>query len=161
MNPFDTYDGSQYRKRFFDALKLYRNSDYEGALTILREIIAGADAQDVFLIKYRSYEGLVRVCLGEGHAVELCREVAAEGLKDAEVQFNHALAEYKLDNRRRAVLAVQRGLSIDPGNRELRRLRALMGSRRKPVIDFLERDHSVNKWLGKLTYSRPAKPERS
>ncbi len=161
MNPFDAYDGSKYRKRYFDAIKLYRNSDYEGALTVLREIITGVDGQDVFLNKYRSYEALVRVCLGDAHAVEQCREVAAEGLKDAEVQYNHALAEYKLDNRRRAVLAVQRGLSIDPGNRELRRLRDLMGSRRKPVVDFLARDHSVNKWLGKLTYSRPVKPERT
>ena len=79
MNPFETYDGSKYRKRFYDALKLYRNSDYEGALAILCEIVAEADVQDVYHNKYRSYEGLTRVCLGDKHAVELCRETAAEG----------------------------------------------------------------------------------
>jgi len=103
----------------------------------------------------------VRVCLGDRHAVELCREVAAEDIKDVEVQYNLALAEYKLDNRRRAVLAVQRGLDIDAKNPELQRLRALMGSRRMPVIRFLERDNSLNKWLGKLTYSKPGKPGQS
>ena len=161
MNPFETNDGSKYRKRFYDALKLYRNSDYEGALAILCEIVAEADVQDVYHNKYRSYEGLTRVCLGDKHAVELCRETAAEGLKDVEVQYNLALAEYKLDNRHRAVLAVQRGLSIDARNPELRRLHALMGSRRAPVISFLERDNAVNKWLGKLSYSKPGKPGRS
>jgi hypothetical protein len=161
MNPFDVYDGSRYRQRFYDALKLYRNSDYEGALTIFREIIAAADVQDVFHSKYRSYEGLTRVCLGDKHAVDLCREVAAEDHNDAEVYYNLALAEYKLNNRRRAVLAVKRGLSIDAANPELLRLRTLMGSRRQPVISFLDRDHAINKWLGKLTYSKPGKPGRS
>jgi tetratricopeptide (TPR) repeat protein len=161
MNSFETYDGAKYRKRFYDAVKLYRNSDYEGALAVFREIITAAEQEDVYRNKYRSYEGLTRVCLGEKHAVELCREVAAEDLKDVEVQYNLALAEYKLNNRRRAVLAVQRGLSIDARNPELRRLRILMGSRRQPVIRLLDRDHGINKWLGKLTYSKPGKPGRS
>ena len=161
MNPFDTYDGSKYRNRFYDALKLYRNSDYEGALAIFREIIAAADQQDVYRNKYRSYEGLTRVCLGDKHAVEVCREIATEDIKDVEVHYNLALAEFKLNNRRRAVQAVQRGLSIDATHPELRRLRTLMGSRRQPVINFLDRDHAVNKWLGKLSYSKPGKPGRS
>jgi tetratricopeptide (TPR) repeat protein len=158
MNPFETYDGSKYRKRFFDAVKLYRNSDYEGALAIFREIVAAADQQDVYRNKYRSYEGLMRVFLGEKHAVELCREIAAEDIKDVEVHYNLALAEYKLNNRRRAVQAVQRGLSIDAANPELRRLRTVMGMRREPIFRFLDRDHPLNKWLGKLTYRKPGKP---
>jgi tetratricopeptide (TPR) repeat protein len=161
MNPFETYDGSKYRKRFYDAVKLYRNSDYEGALAIFREIIAAAGKQDVYRNKYRSYEGLMRVCLGDKHAVELCREVAAEDIKDVEVHYNLALAEYKLNNRRRAVQGVQRGLSIDAANPELLRLRALMGLRRPPIISFLDRDHAINKWLGKLTYRKPGKSRRS
>ena len=161
MNPFDTYDGSQYQRRFFDALKLYRNSDYEGALVIFCEIVAAAGQQDVNLNKYRSYEGLTRVCLGEKHAVELCREVAGADISDVDVHYNLALAEYKLNNRRRALQAMQRGLAIDSGNPELRRLRSLMGSRRQPVISFLDRENAVNKWLGKLTYSKPGKPGMS
>ena len=161
MNPFDTYDGSKYKQRFFDALKLYRNSDYEGALAIFCEIIAETDVQDVFRGKYRSYEGLTRVCMGDKHAVELCREVAADDRNDVEVYYNLALAEYKLDNRRRAVVAVQQGLSIEAGNPELLRLRGLMGSRRQPLLSFLGRDNPVNKWLGKLTYSKPGKHGRS
>lgn len=157
MNPFDTYDGSKYQKRFFDAVKLYRNSDYEGALTIFREITAAAGKQDVYRNKYRSYEGLMRIYLGDKHAVELCREVAAESLKDVEVQYNLALAEYKLNNRRRAVQAVQRGLSIDAKYPELLRLRGLMGMRRQPVFKFMDRDHPLNKWLGKLTYRKPGR----
>jgi hypothetical protein len=158
MDPFEAYDGSRYQIRFFDALKLYRNSDYEGALAVFREIVAATDQRDVNRDKYRSYEGLTRVCMGEKHAVELCREVAANAIRDVEVQYNLALAEFKLDNRRRAVLAVQRGLSIDAANAELLRLRALMGARRQPVISFLNRDNAINKWLGKLTYSKPGKP---
>ena len=155
MNPFDTYDGSAYRNRFFDGLKLFRNSDYQPALAIFREITAAADKRDVYLNKYRSYVGLTRVYLGEKNGVEQCREAAADEVNDVEVHYNLALAELKLDNRRRAVAALQRGLSIDAVHPDLLRLRAIMGMRRRPIIPFLSRDHVLNKWLGKLTYRKP------
>lgn len=155
QDPFEVYDGSQYRARFFDGLKLFRNSDYAAALTIFREITSVVDSRDVYINKYRSYEGLTRVCIGEKSAVALCREAAADEIKDAEVHHAHALAEFKLNNRRLAVAAVKRGLAIDSGNPELLRLRTIMGMRRDPIFPFLDRDHFLNKWLGKLTYSKP------
>lgn len=159
--PFDSYDGSAFRARFFDGLKLLRNADYEGALVVFREIAAAADRQDVYRNTYRSYEGLTRICLGEKSAVALCRDAAADDLRAVEVHYNLALAEFKLKNRRRAVLALQRGLVIDSANPELRHLRAVMGNRRQPVLRFLSRDHPLNKWLGRLTYRRPRKRSRS
>ncbi len=155
QDPFEVYDGSQYRARFFDGLKLFRNSDYAAALAIFREITALVDGRDVYMNKYRSYEGLTRVCMGEKSAVALCRAAAADEIKDADVHHALALAEFKLNNRRLAVAAVKRGLAIDSGNPELLRLRAIMGARREPVISFLGRDHALNKLLGKLTYSKP------
>ena len=155
LDPFEVYDGSQYRARFFDGLKLFRNSDYAAALVIFREITAVVDGRDVYRNKYLSYEGLTRVCLGEKRALALCREAAADEIKDVDVHYAHALAEFKVNNRRLAVAAVKRGLAIDSGNQELLRLRAIMGMRRDPLIRFLDRDHFLNKWLGKLTYKKP------
>ena len=157
LDPFEVYDGSQYKSRFFDGLKLFRNSDYAPALAIFRELTAVVDGRDVYRNKYRSYEGLTRVYLGEKSAVTLCREAAADEIKDAEVHYTHALAEFKLNNRRYAVAAVQRGLAIDSGYPELLRLRTIMGMRRDPIFRFLDRDHFLNKWLGKLTYKKPPK----
>lgn len=159
--PFDSYDGSPYRARFFDGVRLLRNSDYEGALVVFCEIAAAADAQDVYRNTYRSYEGLTRVYMGEKSAVELCRDAAADDMRAVEVHYNLALAEFRLNNRRRAVLALQRGLVIDSANPELRRLRVHMGNRRQPVLRFLSRDHPLNKWLGRLTYRKSARPGRS
>ena len=155
QDPFEVYDGSQYKSRFFDGLKLFRSSEYAAALAIFREITAAVDDRDLYFNKYRSYEGLTRVCMGEKSAVALCREAAADEIKDVDVHHAHALAEYKLNNRRNAVAAVKRGLAIDSGNPELLRLRTIMGLRREPIFPFLDRDHFLNKWLGKLTYSKP------
>ncbi|MHB8473542.1 MAG: tetratricopeptide repeat protein [Gammaproteobacteria bacterium] len=159
--PFDSYDGSSFRTRFFDGVRLLRNSDYEGALVVFREVAAAADPQDVYRNTYRSYEGLARVYLGEKSAVALCRDAAADDMRAVEVHYNLALAEFKLNNRRRALLALQRGLAIDSVNPELRRLRVIMGNRRHPVLRFLNRNHPLNKWLGRLTYRRSRKPGRS
>jgi tetratricopeptide (TPR) repeat protein len=157
VNPFESYDGSKYEARFFDALKLYRNSDFEGALTVIREIIDASDVQDVNRHKFRSYEGLILVCMGQKQGLALCREIAAEANTNVDVLYNLALAEYKLDNRRLAVKAVTRGLAIDANNTELLRLRSLMGSRRPPVISFLGRENIINVWLGRFTYRKPGK----
>jgi tetratricopeptide (TPR) repeat protein len=160
MNAYESSNGSRYHRRFYDAVRLYRNSDYEGALTVFSEIVVAVGQQDVNLSKYRSYEALTRVCLGDKNAVELCRELASVDFDDIEVHYNLALAEHKLGFRRRAVLAAQRGIAIDPGHPELRRLRTVMGLRRQPPIGFLGRDNVVNKWLGKLSYSKNAKSSR-
>jgi tetratricopeptide (TPR) repeat protein len=141
-------------------VRLLRNSDYEGALVVFREIAAAADSHDVYRNTYRSYEGLARVCMGEKHAVELCRDAAADDMRAVEVYYNLALAEFKLNNRRRAILALQRGLAIDGANPELRRLHTIIGNRRAPVLRFLSRDHPLNKWLGRFTYRKRGKPGR-
>ena len=133
-DPFEVYDGSQLRSRFFDGLKLFRNSDYVAALMVFREITAKVDSRDVYMDKYRAYEGLTRVCLGEKSAIAQCRAAVADDLRDAEVHHALALAEFKLNNRRLAVAAIARGLAIDNGNPELLRLRAIMGTRRGPII---------------------------
>ncbi|MEM6793184.1 MAG: hypothetical protein AAF725_04345 [Acidobacteriota bacterium] len=98
-----------------------------------------------------------------GHGIARLEGKKREGLelcqRAAELEFHHPevfryLAETHLllDDRRSAFEAVQRGLEIDSGDLELRRLHSQLGERRQPVIPFLPRRHALNRLLGRLRH---------
>jgi hypothetical protein len=84
--------------------------------------------------------------------LRLCRQAAAFEARQASVFYSLAQAERHCQHRRQAYQALQRGLQIEPQHRGLLRLRQRMGVRRKPALGFLGREHSLNRWLGKLSY---------
>lgn len=59
--------------------------------------------------------------------------------------------------RRKAIIAIQRGLAIDPENERLLRLQSRLGMRQPPVISFLDRSNPVNIFLGRLRHSASRK----
>ena len=107
---------------------------------------------DIHKYLYRSYHGLSLVNCGDFSGLNLCRNAASMETIDAEVFLNLALAELKMNHRKRACDAVSLGLEIDPRHADLLKLRRTMGMRRKPVVPFLKRENPLNKWLGKATY---------
>ncbi len=111
---------------------------------------------DLGLRLYTSWQGLALVCCGDGSGLNLCRNVAAAERLDATVFLNLAVAELRLGHRRQAVVAVARGLSMDPDHAGLRRLREDMGERRRPALPFLPRNNPLNRWLGRLSYRKAA-----
>jgi hypothetical protein len=91
---------------------------------------------------------------GDSSGLNLCRHAAAAETLQARVFVNLALAELKLNHRKRACLAVSAGLRVDRSDPGLLRLRDRMGVRRAPVVPFLKRDNLLNRWLGRYTWQR-------
>jgi len=58
----------------------------------------------------------------------------------------------KAKKRAPALNAFQEGLKYDSDNRELRSELKALGTRKKPVIPFLDRNNPINKYLGRLRH---------
>ena len=71
--------------------------------------------------------------------------------------LNLSRAHLKNNNRKEAVNALQKGLSIDQDNRDILWELKKMGERKKPVVPFLKRNNPINKYIGKL-HSKITKP---
>ena len=85
-------------------------------------------------------------------AVKFCE--TALSLKRNEAQLYLNLAEVYLSAGRRddAVEVLDRGLIYFKADARIRRARANLGSRCRPVLPFLEREHFLNRSLGKLRH---------
>jgi tetratricopeptide (TPR) repeat protein len=120
---------------------------FNGALEIERRF--GAERPQA---RYLSFYGL---CLsqtnGDPHeALRACREAASiEGYRP-EICRNLGLVLLGIGRRGEAWQAFQRGLKMQPGHPGILRDLKRMGTRRKPVLPFLTRQHPLNVWLGKM-----------
>lgn len=143
------------REDFADGLKCFHKDDYAGALVHFRAADEDADISDVLQSRYTSFHGLSRVCLGDSSGIKLCRKAAAGEAQDAEVYYNLALAEHRLNNREGVVAALRRGLYIEPEHTGLLRLKQGMTLREKRfTIPGLSDTHFLSRLLGKLFRGR-------
>jgi|HubBroStandDraft_6_1064221.scaffolds.fasta_scaffold58747_3 Flp pilus assembly protein TadD len=85
-------------------------------------------------------------------ALEFC-EIAVQ-LKRQEAQFRLNLAEvYQLAGRRvQAIDTLDAALELFSNDERLKRARSRVEKRRSPVLSFLDRDHILNRQLGKLRH---------
>lgn len=144
-------DCAVLREDFADGLDCFQNNDYAGALVHFRAADEDADISDVLQSRYTSFHGLSRVCLGDSSGIKLCRKAAAGEAQDAEVYYNLALAERRLNNREGTVTALRRGLYLDPEHTGLRQLKqgiTLCESRIR--VAGVSNRHSLSRLLGKL-----------
>jgi tetratricopeptide (TPR) repeat protein len=102
--------------------------------------------------RYRSYFGL---CLGVAErrfdkALELCRSAAKQEFFNPALYHNLARVHLAFGFKAEAIRYLRRGLMIDPGceaiGAELRQL----GVRHGPVLGFLRRQNTLNRWFGLL-----------
>ena len=102
--------------------------------------------------RYRSYFGL---CLGVAErrfdkALELCRSAAKQEFFNPALYHNLARVHLAFGFKAEAIRYLHRGLMIDPDceaiGEELRQL----GVRRSPVLSFLRRQNTLNRWFGLL-----------
>jgi tetratricopeptide (TPR) repeat protein len=83
--------------------------------------------------------------------VSLCDQALRPG-PDPELLLNLARVHLALNQRERAVRAVERGLLAAPGNPPLLAALAALGTRRAPVLPLLGRGSPLNKLLGRLRH---------
>ena len=139
------------RDDFVDGLKCFNSDDYEGALMYFRAADECAAIDDIYQGRYTSFHGLSRVCMGDRNGVKLCRKAAVGETQDAEVYYNLAMAENRLDFRESAYMALQRGLKIDPGHSGLLRLQQQFVLRGEHgIFPGLKRRNLLNRLIGKL-----------
>ena len=83
--------------------------------------------------------------------VSLCDQAVRPG-PDPELLLNLARVHLALNQRERAVRAVERGLLAAPGDEPLRSALRALGTRRTPVLPFLDRGNPLNRMLGRLRH---------
>lgn len=142
------------REEFDLGHAFYRKQQWKAAARHFAEAERKCGADDVYRHLYMSYQGLCQVYRGDVSGLNLCRRAAAIEAIQVRVFVNQALAELRMNHRKRACSAVALGLKIDRTDPTLLRLRDRMGVRRTPVLPFLSREHLLNRWLGRYTWQR-------
>jgi tetratricopeptide (TPR) repeat protein len=83
-------------------------------------------------------------------ALELCRSAAKEEFYNPELYHNLARVHMAFGFKAEAIRYLRRGLMIDPANASLAADLERLGRRRVPVLQFLPRNHPLNRWLGRM-----------
>ena len=120
------------------------------AVDRLQQAYESVGRSSVYHNKYASYCGLARVLSGDSSGIQLCRDAAKSEINDGDVFLNLARAELFLKHRKSAVIALKKGLQIEPRHLELRAMREELGVRRRSPMPFLPRSHPLNHAVGKL-----------
>ena len=95
---------------------------------------------------------LVLVERNSSLGVSLCDEAVRLAGPLPELALNLGRAHLALNQRVRAVKAVQKGLELQPDHAGLLAARDALGTRREPVIRFLSRGNPLNRLLGRLRH---------
>jgi tetratricopeptide (TPR) repeat protein len=82
----------------------------------------------------------------------LCEQALRLGGPEPELLLNVARVHLALNQRERAVRAIQRGLELCPQDARLAAARDALGTRSAPVLPFLSRNNPLNRFLGKLRH---------
>jgi Flp pilus assembly protein TadD len=135
---------------FKDGVRFLRDRQHNDALEHFRAA-SRLEPQNPY---YLSFLGL-SIALAErkwSKAAELCTE--ALRLKRTEMQIHLNLVEVYLAAGRieEAVRALDVAETHFGADARIERFRKKLGKRRKPVLQFLDRDHVVNHKLGKLRH---------
>lgn len=102
--------------------------------------------------RYRSHFGLGLALVERRFekALELCRSAAKEEFFNPELYHNLARVHMAFGFKAEAIRYLRRGLMIDPANASLAEDLERLGRRRVPVLQFLPRNHPLNRWLGRM-----------
>jgi tetratricopeptide (TPR) repeat protein len=104
--------------------------------------------------RYLSYYGLI-VALAEENVqdgINFCR-AAIYRAYEPDFYVNLCRVYSKAGQRKKALEALVEGLNYDKNEMRFKTEMRRMGVRRKPALQFLSRDHFLNKALGKFTYN--------
>ena len=83
-------------------------------------------------------------------ALELCRSAAKEEFFNPELYHNLARVHLAFGFKAEAIRYLRRGLMIDPECQAICSELRQLGVRRRPVLGFLRRQNTLNRWFGLL-----------
>ncbi len=135
---------------FREGVELLKNGYPEKALVRLRRAFE-SDKHNPYYISFLGLS-IARAEQKWDHASELC-ELAVK-LKRTEIQFHMNLIEvYALTGMRdKALHKLDSALRLFGDDARLKRARSKVVKRQAPVLPFLERNHFLNRELGKLRH---------
>jgi hypothetical protein len=135
---------------FSKGLYALEAKDYRGAVRDFEIVVKGIDEQDDEYHRVSSYLGLARVLTNDDSGLLMCRDAAGNEKTNGDVFLNAACAEWHSNQRKRAIDAAYKGLTIDPKHPKLKQVISMLDSRKRNVIGFLDRNHIINRLLGRL-----------
>ncbi len=143
------------KKAYKSAKDALKNRDYEAAERDFKRALDSTHqhiglSNDGQYNRLQSYYGLTLVLNSNENGLSLCREAASNEQLDGDVFLNLACAELTTSNRKRAIEMIQLGMKVDPEHARLKRACSRIDSRKKSCIDFLPREHLLNRLLGRL-----------
>ena len=143
-----------------EARVLLRNRSKRSALRLLNEALEQYP-DDPFLL---SYYGCLEAVANKNYSlgIDTC-QVAIENLRK-KIPFgeeffypvfylNLGRAYLAAGMRKEALEAFQKGISIDPADKELLWETKKLGVRQKPAVPFLPRSNPINKYIGKMLHT--------
>lgn len=86
-------------------------------------------------------------------AINLCERALQADSQSSENYLNLGKVYFRAGLKMKAIETFRRGLGLDNQNAEIMLELESLGLRQKPVISFLPRGHSLNKYLG-IIFSR-------
>ena len=125
-------------------------ADYRAAKREFTEALKSVGEHHQLYNPIISYLGLAQVLTSDRNGLILCRDAASSECVGADVYLNLACAEWHVDNRQRAVDAINRGREVNDDHHQLVRASTLIDSRRRNVLPFLKREHILNRLLGRM-----------
>jgi len=133
---------------FQQSMQAYRLGRLDEAARGFHSLVASGTIEPL----HQSFHGLM-LALRENRCQEgkaLCERALLLAPDRPETYLNLARVYTKMSRQRRAVDTLRRGLSVRPKAPALLREIQHASPRRKPPFATLDRDHPLNKFLGKL-----------
>jgi len=125
-------------------------ADLPGAHKLFQQAFEKDPASAKVLSWYGFTTGMVDRKVQKG--MEYCRKAIESQIPDALFYRNIGVLYLQQHNKRAAIGAFAKGLQIDKGNRAILKEWKALGFRRKQLVSFLDRDHWLNKTIGKFTW---------
>ncbi len=103
-------------------------------------------------MRYLSYFGLSRAMSrgADRDSIRACETAATEEFFNADLLLNLGKVYLLAGKVTKALNTFERGLNVDPNHKGLQAAIRRADRRRRPPLPFLQRDHLINYWLGRM-----------
>lgn len=154
-------DETTYNEMALEGIEACRQGEWRRGLELLRRVAdrkePGAELPGLFY-SYLGF-GIARHDRRIREGVKLCEHAVKREFYQPENYLNLARTYLEANNRRKAMDAVVAGRQIDRRHPGLAQLHRELGVRKPPVLEFLDRDHFLNRLLGRMRHDWKAPRE--
>lgn len=135
-------------------IELCRQGDWQGGVVLLARVAEEKDPGAELPGRFYSYlgYGIARYERRVREGLALCEHAVKREFYQPDNYLNLARTYLLANQRRKAIDAVIAGRQVDRRHRGLARLHRELGIRRPAVLPFLDREHLINRLLGRLRH---------